>query len=71
MSPRHIYNRDGYWVAFIVGDDVFDRFGDPLGCLVNGQEIYGANGDHLGTLTHGGHVVPSDIYGWTSASRDI
>lgn len=68
MSPRHIYNAEGYWVAFVVDGDVFDRSGDWLGHLVNGQEIYGVDGEHLGTLTEDGRLLSSQTSVWTSIS---
>jgi hypothetical protein len=71
MSPRHIYDADGYWVAFIVGNDVFDRAGERLGHLVDGQEIYGVKGDHLGTLTDEGRLVPSGVSGRTFVSEGV
>jgi len=33
MAPRHIYDTDGYWVAFVVGTEVFLRGENGLaGC---------------------------------------
>ncbi len=71
MSPRHIYDKEGYWIAFVVDGDVFDRSGDWLGHLVNGQEIYGVNGHYLGTLTEDGRLVLSQASGWPSVSLGI
>ncbi|HEY5593834.1 MAG TPA: hypothetical protein VIL61_01575 [Nitrospiria bacterium] len=35
MTPRHIYDAEGYWVAFVVGMEVFLRGGEWLGRLSN------------------------------------
>jgi len=46
MDPRHIYDVDGYWVAFVVGTEVFLRGGEWLGRLSSKNEIR----DHDGQL---------------------
>ena len=71
MSPRHIYDKEGYWIAFVVDGDVFDRSGDWLGHLVNDQEIYGVDGHYLGMLTEDGRLVLSQASGWPSVSLSI
>ena len=55
MSPRHIYNSEGRWVAFVVDGDVFSRSGDLIARVVNRCEIYGLDGSLLGTLAEDGH----------------
>jgi hypothetical protein len=59
MSPRHIYNHEGFWVAFVVGDQVFSCGGDLMGHLVDNHEIYGRDGSRLGTLTQDGRLFSS------------
>ncbi|MBI3812782.1 MAG: hypothetical protein HY283_11380 [Nitrospirae bacterium] len=38
MTPRHIYDAEGFWVAFVVGTDVFLRGGEWLGRLSGEKE---------------------------------
>lgn len=33
MDPKHIFDADGRWVCFIVGEDVFSKDGEYLGSL--------------------------------------
>lgn len=42
MTPRHIYDAEGFWVAFVVGTEVFLRGGEWLGRL-SGEKEAGAN----------------------------
>jgi len=42
MTPRHIYDAEGYWVAFVVGTEVFLRGGEWLGRL-SGESGAGTN----------------------------
>lgn len=50
MTPRHVYDVEGYWVAFVVDSEVFHREGDWLGRLVGEYEIRDKNGDLVGLL---------------------
>jgi 4-fold beta flower protein len=59
MSPRHIYNTEGFWVAFIVEDQVFDCTGDLIGRLVDGHELFTTEGSRLGTIGHDGRLLSS------------
>ncbi len=42
MTPRHVYDAEGYWVAFVVGTEVFLRGGEWLGRL-SGEKEAGEN----------------------------
>lgn len=42
MTPRHVYDAEGYWVAFVVGAEVFLRGGEWLGRL-SGEKEAGTN----------------------------
>jgi hypothetical protein len=42
MTPRHVYDKEGYWVAFVVGTEVFLRGGEWLGRL-SGERGAGTN----------------------------
>ena len=57
MQPRHIYDTEGRWVAFVVNGDVFDRSGDLIARLNHRQEILGLDGDALGVVTEHGHYL--------------
>jgi hypothetical protein len=59
MSPRHIYNSEGFWVAFIVGDQVFDPTGNLVGRLVGNRDVLAKDGSRLGTIGHDGRLLPS------------
>jgi len=41
MDPRHIYDVDGYWVAFVVGTEVFLRGGENgwAGCPAKTKSV--------------------------------
>ena len=55
MSPRHIYDSEGRWVAFIVDGDMFDCSGDLIARIVNRRDVYSLNGSLLGTIKEDGH----------------
>jgi len=60
---RHLFNSDGYWVAFLVGRDLFWRDGERLGWVDpvdpddrpgqtwQGGMIKAENGDSIGIIT--------------------
>jgi len=61
---RHLYNSHGYWVAFLVGRDLFWRDGERLGWLEppppsddrpghywQGGMVRAENGELLGVIT--------------------
>ena len=54
VTPRHIYNEDGHWVAFIVGTEVFRRGGEWLGQLCGRTEVRDHDGRLRGLLSHDG-----------------
>jgi hypothetical protein len=55
MGPKHIYNSEGRWLAFIVDGDIFNRSGDLIARVVNHCEIYGLDGSLMGTIAEDGH----------------
>jgi hypothetical protein len=57
MTPRHIYDADGYWVAFVVGTEVFLRGGEWLGRLSGDYEIRDQDGQLRGILDDGGRLL--------------
>jgi len=61
---RHLFNSDGYWVAFLVGRDLFWRDGERLGWVEpptpiddrpeqawRGGVVTAENGDPIGIIT--------------------
>ena len=54
VTPRHIYNADGYWIAFIVGTEVFRRGGEWLGQLCGRTEVRDHDGRLRGLLSPDG-----------------
>lgn len=46
MTPKHIHDAEGFWVAFTVGPEVFLRGGEWLGRMTANNEIR----DHDGHL---------------------
>ncbi len=57
---RHLFNSDGYWVAFLVGPDLFWRDGERLGWVEpadqpeqswQGGVVKAENGDPIGMIT--------------------
>jgi hypothetical protein len=59
MRPRHVYNKEGFWVAFIVGDQVFDPAGNLIGRLVGNREVLAMDGSRLWTIGRDGRLLPS------------
>jgi hypothetical protein len=57
MLSKHLYNADGRWIAFIVGTDVFNRFGTLIGRFINNREIQNMDGRIMGFLSEDGHLV--------------
>ena len=43
-SPTHCYDARGYWIAFIVGLEVFLREGEYLGRLDENRGVYDQEG---------------------------
>jgi len=39
MIPRHVFDAEGYWIAFLVGKEVFLRGGEWLGRLSGEIEV--------------------------------
>jgi hypothetical protein len=56
MAPKHIYDAEGYWVAFVVGAEVFLRGGEWIGRLADNNEILGQNGQLRGFLDDAGRL---------------
>ena len=56
MTPRHIYDAEGYWVAFVVGMEVFLRGGEWLGQLSGENEIRDRDGHLRGLLNARGQM---------------
>ncbi len=54
MTPRHIYDAEGFWVAFVVGTEVFLRGGEWLGRLSGTKEIRDREGQLRGRLDERG-----------------
>lgn len=50
MTPKHIYDSEGYWIAFVVGPEVFLRGGEWLGSLTGQNEIRDHDGNLRGLL---------------------
>lgn len=50
MIPRHVYDSQGFWVAFVVNRDVFLREGDWFGTLSRECEIRDSQGSLIGLL---------------------
>ena len=57
MAPRHIFDADGYWVAFAVGTEVFLRGGEWLGRLAGDNEIRDRDGQLRGFMDDGGRLL--------------
>jgi hypothetical protein len=43
MDPSRVFDAEGYWIAFIVGKEVFLRGGEWLGRLTADNEIRDQN----------------------------
>jgi hypothetical protein len=67
MTPRHIYDVEGYWVAFVVGAEVFLRGGEWLGQLAGNNEIRDREGELRGVVDEQGRlsIVESWPFGMT------
>lgn len=50
MSVKHVYDLEGFWIAFIVDSEVFLREGDWFGRLSGEHEVRDQNGDLVGLL---------------------
>ncbi len=61
MNPKHIFDADGRWVCFIVGEDVFSKDGHWLGTVRQGRDIYGKDGEYLGSLSEDGSRLPEEM----------
>lgn len=50
-ASRHLYNSEGHWIAFRVGDDIFDASGQWIGCAPwdNGQVVT-STGAYVATI---------------------
>ncbi|MBI3596181.1 MAG: hypothetical protein HY203_03390 [Nitrospirae bacterium] len=57
MTPRHIYDAEGYWVAFVVGTEVFLRGGEWLGRLSDHHEIRDQDGQLQGFMDDDGRLL--------------
>jgi hypothetical protein len=57
MVPRHIYDADGYWVAFVVGTEVFLRGGEWLGRMAGDNEIRDQDGHLRGFMDDEGRLL--------------
>jgi glycosyltransferase involved in cell wall biosynthesis len=57
MSLRYVFNTSGDYVAFVVGDNIFDPDSDWLGFIRNGNEVYGTDGEFVGYLLEDDRVV--------------
>ena len=57
MAPRHIFDADGYWVAFAVGAEVFLRGGEWLGRLAGDNEIRDHDGQLRGFMDEEGRLL--------------
>lgn len=53
MTPRHLYDAEGYWIAFVVGSDVFLRGGEWLGQLMEKSEIRDREEGLIGLVDEG------------------
>ncbi len=56
MTPRHVYDLEGYWVAFVVGTEVFLRGGEWLGRLSSENEIRDRDGHLRGVIDERGRL---------------
>lgn len=56
MTPRHIFDAKGNWVAFVVGPDLFLRDGEWLGNLTAKNEILDRKGRLMGVLDKAGRL---------------
>ena len=61
MDSRHIFDADGRWICFIVGEDVFTKDGRWLATVRKGRDIYGRDGSYLGSLSKDGYRLPEDM----------
>src|SRR5437763_13667084 len=51
MRAQHLFDSAGKWIAFRVGDNVFDTFGGWIGWLPWGdQDVVDIHGEYLGTI---------------------
>lgn len=57
MTPRHVYDEEGYWIAFVVGTEVFLRGGEWLGRLSGTNEIRDRVGHLRGLLDERGGLA--------------
>ena len=57
MAPGHIYDAEGYWVAFVVGADLFLRGGEWLGRLAGNHEIRDQDGQLRGFMDDEGRLL--------------
>lgn len=57
MAPRHICDAEGFWVAFVVGAEVFLRGGEWLGRLGENNAIFDHYGRVRGFLDDAGRLV--------------
>jgi hypothetical protein len=56
MTPRHVYDLEGYWVAFVVGTEVFLRGGEWLGRLSGENEVRDRDGQLRGVIDERGRL---------------
>jgi len=61
MTPRHLYDEEGYWVAFVVGTEVFLRGGEWLGRLSGSNVIRDREGQLRGLMDEGGRLSLIDV----------
>jgi len=69
MTPRHIYDAEGYWVAFVVGTEVFLRGGEWLGQLSGTKVIRDRDGQLRGLLDEGGRLSLIDAKPLVGSAR--
>ncbi|HUK57229.1 MAG TPA: hypothetical protein VLY20_11270 [Nitrospiria bacterium] len=56
MTPKRIYDAEGYWVAFAVGAEVFLRGGEWIGQLAGNHEIRDRQGQLRGFMDEEGRL---------------
>jgi len=64
MIPGHVFDAEGYWIAFIVGKEVFLRGGEWLGRLGTDNDIRDHDGRLRGFLNTSGCltiIVPEHL----------
>ena len=60
MTPRHVYDAEGYWVAFVVGTEMFLRGGEWLGRLNGENAVRDRDGQLRGLMDERGRLLIID-----------